>query len=177
MKLLARIVLEIQQWLEDTLSKVIKRALPLAGLLVDLQCNNLVMAMDSLEHILAHHRSIMLPSLLIQAIPLNQHRVDIPPIGTSQLLHQLSRLPREVVMITMVSNNHHTNNKILVVLLHPLTMLVIIMASHLFQAIISKDKVILKKATVGIMHRLSLGMVSHHHMINSRDILQLAMVM
>jgi hypothetical protein len=72
-------------------------------------------------------------------------------------------------------NNLHTNSKTLGVLLHQRTMLVTIMASLLHQAIISKDKVILKMAMVDIRHHLNLGMVSHQLMIKA--ILQPAMVM
>lgn len=167
-------MLEIQQWLEDIHSKVIKHVLPLAGLLVVLQCNNQVMVMDRLEHILAQRHSIMHLSLLILAILLNQHLVDIPPIGTSQLLCQLSIHPKQVVTI-IIPNNLHTNSKTLGVLLHQWTMLVTIMASRLYQAIISKGKVILKMAMVDIRHHLNLGMVSHQLMIKA--ILQPAMVM
>lgn len=157
-------MLETQQWVEDIHSKVIKHVLPLAGLLVVLQCNNLVMDMDSLEHILVQHLNIMHLSLLILAILLNWHLVDIPPIGINQLLHQLSRPLREVVMIT-IPNNPHTSSKTLVVLLRQRT-LATIMASHLFQAIISKDKAILRMVMVDIRHHLNLGMASHQHMIN-----------
>lgn len=158
-------MLETQERVEDIHSKVIKHVLPLAGLLVVLQCNNLVMDMDSLEHILVQHLNIMHLSLLILAILLNRHLVDIPPIGINQLLHQLSRPLREVVMIT-IPNNPHTSSKTLVVLLRRRIMLATIMASRLFQAIISKDKVILKMAMVDIRHHLNLGMASHQHMIN-----------
>ena len=172
-----RTVLEIQQCLEDTLSKVIKHGLPQDGLLLAPLCNHLAMATGSLERILALHSSIIHLSLLTQAILLNQHLVAICPVGTSRLLHQLSRLPKVVVMITMVSNNLHINSKILVVPLLLLTVLVTIMARRQFQAIINKDKAMLKMAMVDIMHHLNLGTVSHQPMINSRVILQRAMVM
>lgn len=161
-------MLEIQQWLEDILSKVTKHdLLQLGAHLGLLPCNNQVMAMCNLEHILDHLPSTTCLSLLIPAILLNLHLVVIPPIGNSQLVPHLSRLLREVVTIITVNSSLHSNSKPLVVLQHQQIILVTITLSHHHQAIISRDKVILKMAMVG-MHPLNLDMVSHHHMISSK---------
>ena len=110
--ILCRIVLEILQWLEGTLSKVTKHGLLQAGGHLGLPpFNKQVMAMCSLEHIQPHLPSITCLSLLIQAILLNLRLVDMPPIGTSQLSHHLNRLLREVVMIITVNSHLHSNNK------------------------------------------------------------------
>ncbi len=171
-------MLEIQQWLEGILSKVTKHGLLQAGAHLGLlPCNNQVMAMCSLEHIQAHLPSITCLSLLIQAILLNLHLGDMPPIGTSQLFHHLNRLLRQVVMIITV-NSLHSNSKPLVVLQLRQITLVTITVSHQLLAIINRDKVILKMAMVGIMQHLNLDMASHRHMISSKVmLLHLAMGM
>lgn len=127
--------------------------------------------MCSLEHTQVHLPSITCPSPLTRAILRKLHLVVIPPIGTSQLLHHLSRLLRPVAMITTVNSRLHSNSKHLVVLQRLLIILVTITVSHLLQAIIKRGKVTPKMATVGIMHHLNLGMVSHRHMISSKVIL------
>lgn len=172
-----RIVLEIQECLEDILSKVINPDHLQAGARLGvLQCNNLVMAMGSMVHILVRHPSITCHSILILATLPSRHLVVIPPTGTSQLHHQVSRLLMEVAMITMV-NRVRTNSKTLVVLLHQRQIiLVTIMVSHRLRDI-SRDKVILKMVTGVIMLLLIRDMFSHLSMTNSKVIRLQAMVM
>ena len=129
--------------------------------------------MCSLEHIQPHLPSITCLSLLIQAILLNLRLVDMPPIGTSQLSHHLNRLLREVVMIITVNSHLHSNSKPLVVLQLLQITLVIIMVNNNLQAIINRDRVILKMAMEGIRHNLNLDMANHHHMISSKGMLLL----
>ncbi|KAJ6354419.1 hypothetical protein OIU77_005099 [Salix suchowensis] len=128
------------------------------------QCNKLVMATCRLEHILVHQHHIICLNQLIQAILHNNHLVDTPPTGTSHLSQQISKIK---VMITIASHPH-PSSKLLVVLQLQQIALVIITARHQLLAITNKGRAIAKMAMVGIN---SLGMVSHHLMINSKVIL------
>ncbi|KAJ6295681.1 hypothetical protein OIU78_023665 [Salix suchowensis] len=130
------------------------------------QCNKLVMATCRLEHILVHQHRIICLNQLIQAILHNNHLVDTPPTGTSHLSQQISKIK---VMITIASHPH-PSSKLLVVLQLQQIALVIITARHQLLAITNKGRAIAKMAMVGIN---SLGMVSHHLMINSKVILLL----
>ncbi|KAJ6354418.1 hypothetical protein OIU77_005099 [Salix suchowensis] len=124
------------------------------------------MATCRLEHILVHQHHIICLNQLIQAILHNNHLVDTPPTGTSHLSQQISKIK---VMITIASHPH-PSSKLLVVLQLQQIALVIITARHQLLAITNKGRAIAKMAMVGIN---SLGMVSHHLMINSKVILLL----
>lgn len=110
MSILCRIDLEIQQWLEGTLSKVTKHNHQV-GLLNPLKCSNLAVMVtcSSLEHTLVHHLSMVCLSRLTLAI-LNRLLVGMPKTGTSQLPHKVSRLLRELGTTIMANSPHPSSS-------------------------------------------------------------------
>jgi hypothetical protein len=162
---LCRIVSEIQGTQVVILSKVTNPDHRLAGLLLLLLHNKLVMAMGNLDHTLVHHRSITCLSHHMQAILLS-NPVDIPPTGTNRLLHLTSSLLMQVVMI--ITTNNPSNSKILGVLHNQLMGLHTVTVNLLPLVIGNLDRVMVRKAMVRIMRNNNLGMVSHKHMISNK---------
>lgn len=144
-----RIVLEIQECLEDILNKVIKLDLLQAGLLLVRRCNNLVMVTFNLEHTQVHPPSIT----CLNHPTLVTHHNQPPLVGTRQL-HQINKHPRQVgqvVMITTVSRHPHNNSKHLEAQLLQLILPPMVTISHQPQ-VTARDKVIPKMGMVDIMH-------------------------
>lgn len=136
---------------------VTKHDLQLAGLLLLLKCNNLVMVTHSREHILPKYHNTCLSHNTLGI--LNKPLVVILLAGTRQLEHQISRLVRELVMITIASSL--SSSKDLVVLRALQIIPVMVTVSHQFLAIIHKDNLFLKVATVDMQPQFhNLDMVS-----------------
>jgi len=106
MSILCRIALEIQQWLEVTLSKATKHNQQV-GLLSPPKRSSLVVMVtcSNLEHTQVPHLSMVCLNHLTLAI-LNSLLVDMPKTGTSQVPHKVSKLLRELAMTIMANRPH-----------------------------------------------------------------------
>lgn len=143
-------MLEIQEWLEDILNKVIKLDLLQAGLLLVRRCNNLGMVTFNLEH-----TQVDLPNITCLNHPTLVTLHNRPLVGISQL-HQINRRLRQVVqvvMITIVSRHPHNSNKHLEVQLLQLILPRMVTIS-LQPQVTTRDRATPKMATVDIMHLL-----------------------
>lgn len=172
-------MLEIQEWLEDILNKVIKLNLLQAGLLLVRRCNNLVMVTFNLEHIQVHLPNITRLNHPTLVTLHNRPLVDMPLVGIRQL-HQINKRLRQVVqvvMITIVSRHPHNSNKHLEVQLLQLILLPTVTIS-LQPQVTTRDRATPKMAMADIMHLLLTLVIRVLVMISNKVIALLqAMVM